>query len=194
MHQNEVNTREPDMSNVICEFLNLMDAQRETAFAALEGLSEEQIWQRPAPKEWCIGEMLDHNVRLFQSALPLLKLGWAIMGWYGRLQRKRPYEVNIDNVYKRPTFPMWVGFLWNPKFNPKRPAPLAVLRASTEAIHRRAREFYEGKPLDVLGNIYGYDPVIGVVNLVQTLKVGVDHDQLHYDDVLKLACSFKNAG
>jgi hypothetical protein len=88
---------------------------------------------------------------------------------------------------------MWTGFLWKPKYNPKRPARLVVLQEATQAVHRRAKEFYEGKALDLLGNIYGYDPVIGVVNLIQTLRVGVDHDQLHYDDVIKLAGSLKDA-
>jgi hypothetical protein len=182
------------MENVVSEYLSLMDAQRETAFAALEGLSEAQIWQRPAPKEWCIGEMLDHNVRVFESVLPWLKVGWATLGWYGRLRGKRPYPVEIDNVYKRPSFPMWTGFLWTPKYNPKRYAWLAILREQAESVHRRTHQFYVDKSLDVLGNIYGYDPVVGLANLIQTLKIGIDHDQLHYDDVIKLAGSLKNAG
>jgi hypothetical protein len=181
------------MKNIVLEYLSLMDAQREAAFAALEGLSEAQIWQRPASKEWCIGEILDHNVRLFESVLPWLKVGWASLGWYGRLRRTRPYPVEIDNVYKRPTFPMWTGFLWTPKYNPKRSVRLDVLREEVQTVHHRTREFYEGKSLDILGNIYGYDPVVGLANLIQTLKVGVDHDQLHYEDVIKLAGALKNA-
>jgi hypothetical protein len=182
------------MENVVSDYLCLMDTQREAAFAALEGLSEGQIWQRPRPKEWCIGEMLDHNVRVFESVLPGLYIWWAMLGWYGRLRREHPYQVAIDNVYKRAGFPMWTGFLWTPKYNPKRHAPLTTLREQAESVHHRAREFYEGKSLEVLGNIYGYDPVIGVVNLIQTLKVGVDHDQLHYEDVIKMAGVLKNAG
>lgn len=180
------------MGNAVSNYLDLMDAQRKAAFRALEGLTEAQIWQRPAPKEWSIGEILDHNVRLFLSALPLLKTGWALMSWYGNLRRNRAYPVAIDNVYKRPTFPMWTGFLWTPKYRPKRSARLAVLREETMTVHHRAREFYDGKPLDVLGNIYVYDPVIGIVNLIQALKVGVDHDQLHYEDVIKLADCLKH--
>jgi hypothetical protein len=173
--------------------LSLMDAQREAAFDALEGLSEAQIWQRPAPKEWCMGEMLDHNLRLFESVLPWLNIAWVTLGWYGRLRRKRPYPVEIDNVYKRHGFPMWTGFLWTPKYNSKRRAQKTVLQKDAVSVHRRTREFYDGKPLDVLGNIYGYDPVVGLANLVQTLKIGIDHDQLHYEDVIKLAGSLKNA-
>jgi broad specificity phosphatase PhoE len=175
------------MENVVSEYLDLMDAQRQTAFAALESLSEAQIWQRPALKEWCIGEILDHNVRLFESLLPGLKIAWVLLAWYGRLRRGRPYPVEIENVYKRPNFPMWTGFLWTPRHNPQSPVSLVVLQEQAESVHRRLRAFYAGKPLDVLGNIYGYDPAIGIANLIQALKVGIDHDQLHCDDVIALA-------
>jgi hypothetical protein len=89
---------------------------------------------------------------------------------------------------------MWTGFLWTPKYNSKRRIQKTVLQKESESVHRRTRKFYESKAPDVLGNIYGYDPVIGVVNLIQTLKVGVDHDQLHYDDVIKLASALKHGG
>jgi hypothetical protein len=56
------------------------------------------------------------------------------------------------------------------------------------------RGFYTGKDPDLIGNIYAYDPAIGVVNLITALKVGIDHDQLHYDDVLKMAVSSQKLG
>jgi len=37
----------------------------------------------------------------------------------------------------------------------------------------------------VLGNLYLYDPVFGWCNLIVTLRIGIYHDQLHYDDVFK---------
>jgi hypothetical protein len=46
----------------------------------------------------------------------------------------------------------------------------------------------------VLGNIHAYDPAVGVVNLITALKVGIDHDQLHYDDVIELAASLRVGG
>jgi hypothetical protein len=46
----------------------------------------------------------------------------------------------------------------------------------------------------VLGNIYAYDPAIGVVNLITGLKVGIDHDQLHHNDLFKLAASLQAGG
>ena len=47
--------------NVVQQYLNLLDSQREAAFADLDGLTEAQVWQRPGPKEWCLGEIIDHN-------------------------------------------------------------------------------------------------------------------------------------
>jgi hypothetical protein len=180
--------------NIVADYLDLLDSQREIVLALLEGLSEEQIWQRPAPKEWCIGEILSHTARFFDSFLPALRLLWTLLGWYGRLRRKRPYRVQIENVYQRPNFPMWTGFLWTPRHNPKNPVPLAVLEAEVASAHSRVRAFYHGKDVDVLGNIHAYDPAVGVVNLITALKVGIDHDQLHYDDVIKLAASLRAEG
>jgi hypothetical protein len=45
---------------------------------------------------------------------------------------------------------------------------------------------YNGKDKDMLGNVYLYDPVFGWCNLIVTLRIGIYHDQLHFDDVLKL--------
>ena len=177
--------------NVLPKYLDLLDAQRRAVFAALDGLSEEQIWQRPAPKEWSIGEILSHTVRFLHSFLPGLRLMWTLFAWYGRLRRDRPYRVEIKNVYKRPNFPMWAGFLWAPRHNPQNPVLLATLKEEVESIHASLRAFYSDKDPDVLGHIHAYDPAIGVVNLITGLKVGIDHDQLHYDDVLEMAASLK---
>jgi hypothetical protein len=49
------------MSQVVLQYLDLLDAQREIAFTALDGLTDLQLWQRPASKEWSISEILDHN-------------------------------------------------------------------------------------------------------------------------------------
>ena len=99
--------------------------------------------------------------------------------------------MEIENVYKRPSFPMWTGFLWTPRHNPDKPISPAELKAEAESAHARLRSFYAGKDPDVLGNIYAYDPAIGVVNLVTGLKVGIDHDQLHYDDVIEMAAALR---
>lgn len=164
-----------------------MDFQRESAFAVLDGLTDSQLWQRPAPKEWSIGEILDHNYLLTASMLPAVRWMWKLNGWYGRLKRKRHYATTIEDVYRDPRFPQWVGFLWTPRFNTRKPVSLEALKSETNKIHAELRTFYENKDEDVLGNLYLYDPVFGWCNLIVTLRIGIYHDQLHYDDVVKQA-------
>jgi hypothetical protein len=177
--------------NVIAGYLDLMDSQRQTTFAALSGVSDSQIWRRPARKEWCIGEILDHNNRLYDTFYPMVKSLWTWFRWYGNWKRARPYPTEIQDVYRSPGFPHWVGFMWPPKHTPAKPVPLDVLKLETEALHGRVREFYTGKDPDVLGNLYLFDPLFGWCNLITTLRIGIYHDQLHYEDVLKLAAGMK---
>ena len=59
------------------------------------------------------------------------------------------------------------------------------------ALHTNTRRFYEDKDESVLGNLYLYDPFFGWCNLILTLRIGIYHDQLHYDDVLRQAREFK---
>jgi hypothetical protein len=133
------------VSNVLSSYFALLDAQRESALSALAGLTEAQLWQRPAPKEWSIGEILDHNYLLFASIYPIVKLTWKLTGWYGRLQRRRAYRTEIDDLYRSPKFPQWVGFMWTPRFNTRKPVPLETLGSELRTLHAEVRHFYEAR-------------------------------------------------
>lgn len=174
------------MSAIVKAYLDLLDAQRESALAALDGITDAQLWQRPAPKEWSIGEILDHNYLLIASMYPAVNWVWKLNGWYGRLRRNRPYKTKIEDVYRDPKFPQWVGFLWTPRYNMRKPVAFDVLSNELRELHAKVRSFYAGKDERVLGNLYLYDPVFGWCNLIVTLRIGIYHDQLHYDDIYKL--------
>ena len=176
---------------VVDQYLKLLDSQREAAFAALDGLTDSQLWQRPAPKEWSIGEILDHNYLLFASTYPAVQWIWKLNSWYGRLQRNRPYHTEIDDLYRSPKFPQWVGFLWTPRYSTRKPITFEQLKSELRMLHANVRKFYEGKDEDVLGNLYLYDPLFGWCNLIVTLRIGIYHDQLHYDDVFKQAAQLR---
>jgi hypothetical protein len=181
-----MNTNHP-----IARYLDLLDAQRESAFSALEGLTDSQLWQRPAPKEWSIGEILDHNYLLIGSFLPMIRWLWKFTGWYGRLRRNRPYTTEIEDLYRDPKFPQWVGFLWTPRYNTRKPVSFEQLKSELRKLHADTRKFYEDKDEDLLGNLHLYDPLFGWCNLIVTLRIGIYHDQLHYDDVIRQAAQFK---
>ena len=175
------------MSCVVHEYLDLLDLQREAAFSVLDGLSESQVWQRPAGKEWSIGELLDHNYLLIGSTLPYVKVAWKFQQqWAGKL-RSRPFETTIQDPYRKPSFPMWVGFLWKPRYTPRNPVPLAELKAENRDLHAAVRAFYAPKDPQLLGHAFVYDPLFGWINLIVTLRIGIYHDQLHFEDMIRLA-------
>lgn len=179
------------MNSIVTQYLDLLDSQRESTFITLDGLTDSQLWQRPVPKEWSIGEILDHNYLLFASFLPMVKWMWSLGGWYGRLRRKRGYQTQIEDLYRSPKFPQWVGFMWTPRYNTRKPVSLDALKTELRTLHADVRHFYEGKDEDVLGNLYLYDPLFGWCNLIVTLRIGIYHDQLHYDDVIKQAAQIR---
>lgn len=180
-----------DRLAIVDQYLKLLDAQRESAFAALDGLTDSQLWQRPAPKEWSIGEILDHNYLLFASTYPAVQWIWNLNSWYGRLRRKRLYKTEIEDLYRSPKFPQWVGFLWTPRYNTRKPVSFDQLKVELRTLHTNVRKFYEDKDEAVLGNLYLYDPLFGWCNLIVTLRIGIYHDQLHYDDVIKQSQQFR---
>jgi hypothetical protein len=180
------------MIDILQQYLDLLDSQRESAFAALDGLTESHIWQRPAPKEWCLGEILDHNYLLIGTTFPYVKAAWKAQQRRAEKHRDRPYATKIEDPYHKSTFPMWVGFLWKPRYTPRHPVPLDKLKEENRNLHRDVRAFYTGKDPDLLGNAFVYDPLFGSINLIVTLRIGIYHDQLHFDDVFKMVKALKN--
>lgn len=179
------------MGTIMAQYLDLLDSQREAVFATLEGITDEQLWQRPSPNEWSIGEILDHNYLVFASFYPAVRWMWKYAGWYGRLRRSRPYATEVEDLYRDPKFPQWVGFIWTPRHNRRKPVSFVQLKSELQTLHSNVRRFYEGKDEDVLGNLHLYDPLFGWCNLIVTLRIGVYHDQLHYDDVIAQAAQFR---
>ena len=171
---------------VVDDYLELLDSQRESIFSALGEITADQLWQPPAPKEWSIGQLLNHNYLLVASTMPYVKLVWKYFHTRGEHHRHRPYQTKINDVYHEPKFPMWVGFLWKPRYSESNPVPFDQLKKEIRSLHSDVRAFYEGKDEDVLGNVFVYDPLFGRINLIVTLRIGIYHDQLHYDDILKM--------
>lgn len=179
------------MSTIVQNYLDLLDSQRENTFAALDGLTEDQIWQRPAAREWCLGEILDHNYLLIASTLPYVKFAWATQKGLAYRRRNRQFSIEIQDPYHQPGFPMWVGFLWNPRYSPRRRVKMDRLISDARGLHAKVRDFYQDKEVDLLGNTFVYDPLFGLLNLIVTLRIGIYHDQLHQNDLIKISSDLK---
>ena len=170
---------QPKADNIVLTYLDKLDQQREQLFASLEGLSEDQLWQSPGEKEWSLGECLDH-IRVFISRnLTLYKITWILLFSLAKIRYDKPYDVDIDNVYKRSGFPLSTGWMWSPKYTPEKPTSLDVLKVNLTNSHKEMRKFYADKDLDYLGHVSMYDPAVGWLNLIQALRVGLYHDELH---------------
>jgi len=174
---------EPEADNIVLIFLQMMDQQREQLFADLGDLGEGELWQSPGENEWSIGENLDHQ-RVFNSGnLTLYKITWILLFSLAKLRYDKPYDVNIDNVYKRSGFPLRTGWMWSPKNTPEKPTSLEILKVNLTNSHQEVRKFYTGKDPDYLGHVSMYDPAIGWLNLIQALRVGLYHDELHMEQI-----------
>ena len=103
------------MPNPIPQYLNLLDEQREAIFSRMGDLPDGVLWYRPGRKVWSIGEHLDHTRVINCFARRLMTVYFPLASIVASLFRRRAYEAEIDDVYKRPGFPMNVGWLWPPK-------------------------------------------------------------------------------
>jgi hypothetical protein len=175
-----------DGAGAIASCLRLMHRQRDELFAHLDGISEDDLWRRPGPRDWSIGENLDHLRVIYMRTLPLLKACWIMQRPFVPLLWRGAYDVAIDNVYRRPNFPQNVGWIWPPAYTPSQPAPREVLEDNLRAVHDQTEAFYADKLPYMLGHTLLYDPAIGRLNLIQALRVGIYHDEMHFATIREL--------
>jgi hypothetical protein len=171
------------MASPITQYLDQLDDQREAIFTQLGALPDAVLWYRPGLKVWSIGEHLDHTrvINCFTRRLMIAYFPPASV--LARLFRQRPYEAEIDDVYKRPGFPMKVGWIWPPKYTPRRSVSVEFLHEALRDEHAAYRQFYTVRDEQLLGHVILADPVIGALNLVQWLRVQAYHDAHHYERI-----------
>ena len=179
------------MPSSLTRYLDLLDQQREAIFDELGPLPDAVLWYRPGQKVWSIGEHLDHTRVLSCAVRRLLIVYFPLASIFARLFRHRSYETDIDDVYKRPGFPMNMGWTSPPKYTPRRPVSVGFLHEALRAEHAACRHSYTTRDERLLGHVVIADPValgvkgnfFGVVNLVQWLRIQAYHDAHHYERV-----------
>jgi hypothetical protein len=167
----------------IMRYLDLLDDQREAIFEQLGTLADAVLWYRPGPGVWSVGEHLDHTRVYNCYARRLMIVYFPLASIFARPFRRRPYEAEIDDYNKRPGIPMNVGWIWPPKYTPRRPVSAGFLHEALRAEHAAYRRFYTSHDEQLLGHVVLADPVIGALNLVQWLRVQAYHDAHHYGRV-----------
>ncbi len=170
----------------VAQYLNLLDRQRDSFFTSVESITRDALWKRPAADAWSIGEHIAHTRILLRSMRRMFTVLWPFLFPLAWLRRKKPFHAHIDDVYKRPKFPLQAGWFWSPRGYAKKPVCLKVLRLHLAREHQAVRTFYQDKEERVLGNCCLYDPAIGWINLVQALRVGAYHDQHHFQQAKEM--------
>lgn len=176
------------MASAIAEYLDLLDALREAIFEEMGNLAERALWYRPGRKIWSIGEHLDHTRVINCFTRRLIIVYFPVASIFARWFRERAFQTDIDDPYKRPGFPMKVGWIWPPKYKLRRPVSIGFLHQSLRREHERYRRFYLSRDERLLGHTVLADPVIGALNLVQWLRVQAYHDAHHYERVRVRIC------
>jgi hypothetical protein len=177
------------MPGVIESYLNVLDEQREAIFAEMGPIADAVLWYRPGPKVWSIGEHLDHTRVINCCARRLMIAYFPPASVFARMFRHRPYQAEVDDIYKRPGFPMNGGWIWPPKYTPKRPVTVGFLHDALGREHAAYRRFYTAHDEQLLGHIVLADPVLrycvglGALNLVQCLRVQAYHDAHHHERI-----------
>jgi hypothetical protein len=179
------------MQGSIARYLDLLDQQREAIFHELGSLPNTALWYRPSARVWSIGEHLDHSRVLSCAVRRFVIVYFPFASIFARLFRHRPYQADIDDVYKRPGFPMNMGWTSPPKYTPLRQVSLSFLHEALRAEHAACRHFYSTRDERFLGHVLIADPIalgvkgnrIGAVNLVQWLRIQAYHDAHHYERV-----------
>lgn len=180
--------RDVGVPTPIMRYLDLLDEQREAVFHELGRLPAAVLWYQPNPRVWSIGEHLDHTRVMNCFSRRLLTVYFPPASIFARLFRHRPYDADIDDVYKRPGFPLTMGWTSPPKYTPRKPVSVDLLHEALRAEHAACRHFYTTRDERLLGHVVIADPValgvkgnrIGAVNLVQLLRIMAYHDAHHY--------------
>ncbi len=167
------------MPSPIARYLDLMDEQREAIFTRLGALPDSVLWYRPDPKVWSIGEHLDHTRVINCFTRRLTTVYFPVASLFARLFRHRPYDAEIDDVFKRRGFPMNVAGIWPPKYTPRRPASVGFLHDSLGAEPAAFRRFYTMRMTSNSWSLCARRSGDRRAQLVQLLRVQAYHDAHH---------------
>ena len=160
-----------------------MDSQLKDVLPALES-TESRLWERRSPGEWSAGEQLDHMISIHAFFTTLYRVFWLPSSCLARLRPSRPCSYEIDDIYKRPGFPLGAGSLWAPSRHSALKSPLELLVDDLRERYRHLRRFYSSKPEGILGRAPLFYPYVGWISYIQSLRIGIHHDAHHFASIM----------
>jgi hypothetical protein len=181
-------TAEPMLAQrkYIEDYLGVLETQRRSIFAEIEGLSTERLGRRPPSDKWSIGEHFEHllkAMRLFRRTFRvLIPLGLPV----ARLFKEKPYTTTVSDVHQER--PRKAPFLILPKLrkDPKDYVLLSNLKQDLEQERIRLKQLFDDVDDDLAGHIKIWDGPLGWVNLLQELRTLIYHEEHHFNAIRRL--------
>ncbi len=168
------------------EYLSVLEAQRRSVFAQVEGISTERLWRRPPSGKWSAGEHQEHllkTIRLFRRTFRVL-IPFSLP--IARSLRSSPYTATVPDVFEgRPTK---APFVIAPRHRkePKDYLLLSSLKQDLEQERVRLKQLFADLDDEVAGHIKMWGGSLGWINLLQELQTLVFHEEHHFKAIRSL--------
>ncbi len=176
----------PAQRKYIDDYLSVLEAQRRSIFAQIEGLSTERLWRRPASGKWSAGEHFEHLLKAMRIFRRTFRVVIPFSLPAARLLKDKPYNAAVGDVFQGRT--MKAPFIIRPRRRqkPKDYLLLSNLKQDLEQERIRLKHLFDGIDDDLAGHIKTWDGPLGWVNLLQELRTLGFHEEHHFEAIRRL--------
>ncbi|NMD69394.1 DinB family protein [Bacillus sp. DNRA2] len=163
-------------------FLTLKQ-QRDSILPALNLLSMAQLWERPNENKWSIGESIYHLFLIAKMLRVAAIITIPCTKFYAKLRRNKPFDRNINDIYKEYKEKHGRGmkspFILNPPN--KIYHSMGINELDQLLLHETIKlmELVEDIDQDIAGHIIFFDPVANNPNLIQVIQLLAIHEAHH---------------
>jgi hypothetical protein len=167
-------------SAILQECLDTIDRQRQGVFARAQGISTEDLWQRPGNERWSIGQNLEHLTKAMQLFRWAFALTYPVGLPFAVAFRRKPFTSDIANPYEHRPKPVAAPLGVRPRDRRPTPLSLALLEQGLARQRDRFQVTLSGMHEAIAGHIKVWDPPVGMVNLLQLARLVAHHEAHHF--------------
>lgn len=161
-----------------------LEQQRHMLFPVLESLSFNQLWERPKPNKWSIGEAMYHLYLITRMLRVAAQITIPSMKLFAQMRRNKPFETETYDIYKeyqqKNKRGMKAPFILDPPKKIHRSLNFSelinLLHVETNNIARMVENIDE----DIAGHIIFFDPIAHHPNLIQAVQLLAIHEAHHF--------------
>jgi hypothetical protein len=160
--------------------LDAIDGQREVVFARLNGISSDELWERPRNGRWSIGQNLEHLAKAMRTFRWVFALAYPLGLPFAAPFRRRQFARDIANPYADRPKPVNAPPGVRPRDRQTAPASLEQLLENKLKERQKFHNVLRGMHESIAGHIKVWDPPVGMVNLLQLARLVTHHEAHHF--------------